>query len=199
MVFVNSASTAIIGTVATKFFYPFLASRNVKLSTTRLVSIGSFFWMLVFLSMLAIDHRMRRVYNDSGEMISIGWQFFPYCLGGFGYVFTNPPQDSITYKVAPTEWKVLGNAVNKFMQTGVSQYISKALYIRTTAWFVNSKGMNNINGIENYTTATSYKFMYICIGFAAFQAIFMSLPFVDRWYRKIEAYVEAKDEAEEHE
>ena len=190
----NSSSVVVIGAIAEKFFYPFLAKRNITLSTCRKVSIGALFWVLTYLVMIGIDHRIRRVYNDSGEMISIGWQFFPYFLGGFGYVFTNPPQDSITYKVAPSEWKVLGGAVNKFMQTGLSQFVARALYIRTAAWFTPSNGNDNINGIENYTAATSYKFMWICVGFAAFQAIFMSLPMVERWYRKIEDYVEARNE-----
>lgn len=94
---------------------------------------------------------MRRVYAESGEMISIGWQAFPYGIGGLAYTFLMPPQDAITYRVAPSEWKVLGNAINKFMQQGLSAFISAGLYNGTKAWFTPSNGADNINGIENYS------------------------------------------------
>jgi len=135
---------------------------------------------------------MRRVYENTGEMINIGWQFFPYAIGGLGYVFAMPAQDAITYRVAPSEWKVMGNAINKFMQSGLSSFISMALYKRTEAWFIPSNGDDNIIGIVNYTSASSNKFMWIMVGFALFQAVFCALPPVNRWYIKIEKYCEAR-------
>jgi len=192
MVFVNSGTIVCFGIIANKFFYPFLEKRNIHLSTAHRVSIGSCFMALMYLVMLGVDHRIRKVYEENGEMISIGWQYFPYAIGGIGWVFIMPPQDAITFRVAPSEWKVLGNAVNKFMQTGLSSFIARALYKKTEAWFTPSNGNNNINGIENYTSATSYKFIWICFGFALFQAVFLALPCINRWYRKIEKYVEAR-------
>ena len=140
---------------------------------------------------------MRRVYEETKEMISIGWQFFPYAIGAIGWVFTMPPQDAITFRVAPSEWKVLGNAVNKFMQQGISNFICLALYERTEAWFTpsNSKD-NNIIGIANYTSASSNKFIWIMVGFALLQAVICALPCpcVNRWYIKIEKYCEARSD-----
>lgn len=192
MVFVNSSHVVLFGILADKLFYPYLEKRNIHLSTAYRVSIGSCFWALMYLVMLGIDRRLRKVYDETREMISIGWQYFPYAIGALAYVFSMPPQDAITYKVAPSEWKVLGNAVNKFMQQGLTSFISRALYVKTAAWFTPSNGNNNINGIENYTQATSYKFMWICVGFALFQAVLLALPCVDRWYKMIEKYCEAR-------
>lgn len=192
MVFVHSGTVAVFGIIANKFFYPFLEKRSIHLSTAHRVSIGSCLQALMYLVMLGVDHRIRRVYEETGEMISIGWQFFPYVFGGIGWVFVMPPQDAITFRVAPSEWKVLGNAVNKFMQSGLSSFIARALYKKTEPWFTPSNGSDNINGIENYTSATSYKFMWVCFGFALFQAVFLALPCIDRWYRKIEKYCEAR-------
>ena len=193
MVVVISSHVVLFGILANKFFYPYLGKRNIHLSTAHRVSIGSCFWALVFLVMIGIDRRLRRVYDETGEMISIGWQYFPYAIGALAFVFTMPPQDAITYRVAPSEWKVLGNAFNKFMQQGLSSHISSVLYEKTTHWFTPSNGNNNINGIENYTKAASYKFMWICVGFALAQAVFLALPYIDRWYKKIEKYCEDKD------
>jgi hypothetical protein len=178
-----------------KFFYPYLEKKNIKLSTAHQVAIGSVVMALMYLSLLGIDHRMRRVYAETGEMISIGWQYSPYAIGGLGAIFTLPPQDAITYRVAPSEWKVLGNAVNKFMQQGISNFICLALYKRTEAWFTPSNSSeNNIIGIANYTSASSNKFMWIMVGFALLQAVICALPWVNRWYIKIEKYCEARSD-----
>ena len=146
--------------------------------------------------MVGVDHRVRRVYEETGEKISIGWQYFPYCIGALAFVFSFPPQDALTYRVAPSEWKVFGNAINKFMQAGVSNFIARSLYLRFAAWFTPENGNDNINGIENYTSASSWKFIFVCVGFTAFQAIACMLPWVDRWYQKIEEYVQAKEDEE---
>ncbi len=104
-----------------------------------------------------------------------------------------PAQDAITYRVAPSEWKVMGNAINKFMQTGLSSFISMALYKRTEAWFTPSNSNeDNIIGIANYTSASSNKFMWIMFGFALLQTVICALPWVNRWYIKIEEYCEAR-------
>jgi POT family proton-dependent oligopeptide transporter len=192
MVFVHSGTIVIFGTIANKFLFPFLEKRNIHLSTAHRVSIGSCLQAFMYFVMLGVDHRIRKVYEETGEMISIGWQFFPYTIGAIGWVFVMPPQDAITFRVAPSEWKVLGNAVNKFMQGGLSSFVARALYKRTEAWFLPSNGNTNINGIENYTSATSYKFLWVCFGFALFQAVFCALPWVNSWYIKIEKYCEAR-------
>ncbi len=195
MVIVSSGHMVLFGILANKFFYPYLEKKNIILSTAHRVSIGSVFMALMYLAMLGVDHRMRRVYENTGEMISIGWQYFPYAIGGLANIFTLPPQDAITYRVAPSEWKVLGNAVNKFMQQGISNFICLALYKRTEAWFTPSNSNeNNIIGIANYTSASSNKFMWILVGFALLQAVICALPCVNRWYRKIEEYCEARDD-----
>ena len=195
MVFVNSSHVVLFGILANKFFYPYLEKKNIKLSTAHQVAIGSVVMALMYFALLGIDHRMRRVYAETGEMISIGWQYFPYAIGGLGAIFTLPPQDAITYRVAPSEWKVLGNAVNKFMQQGISNFICLALYKRTEAWFTPSNSSeNNIIGIANYTSASSNKFMWIMVGFALLQAVICALPWVNRWYIKIEKYCEARSD-----
>jgi POT family proton-dependent oligopeptide transporter len=195
MVIVNSTHVILFGILANKFFYPYLEKKNINLSTTHQVAIGSVVMALTYLVMLGVDHRMRRVYESTGEMISIGWQFFPYAIAGLGVIFALPPQDAITYRVAPSEWKVFGNAINKFVQQGIANFICLALYKRTEAWFTPSNSSeNNIIGIANYTSASSNKFMWIMFGFALLQAVICALPWVNRWYIKIEKYCEARSD-----
>jgi hypothetical protein len=195
MIFVSSGHTVLFGILANKFFYPYLENKNIILSTAHRVSIGSLIWALMYLVVLGVDHRMRSVYESTGEMINIGWQYFPYAIGGVGYVFAMPAQDAITYRVAPSEWKVMGNAINKFMQSGLSSFISMALYKRTEAWFLPSNSNeDNIIGIANYTSASSNKFMWVMFGFALLQTVICSLPWVNRWYIKIEKYCEARSD-----
>jgi arginine exporter protein ArgO len=121
--------------------------------------------------------------------------FFFVALSGFAYLLTQPTQDSVTYRVSPNEWKVFGNAINKFMQAGISNFISMALYKRCASWFNPNNGNDTINGITNYTAASSWKFIYVLGAFPAFQTIFCLLPWVDRWYQKIEEYVHKNDES----
>ena len=196
-VFSNSSSSTLVGILAIKCFYPYLNKKNIHLSTCRRVAIGSFFWVLTYLSMAGVDHRIRRVYEETGEEISIGWQFFPYFLAAFGFIFTVPPQDVLAFRVAPSEWKVFGNAVYKFMQHGIGNFIARALVIRCAAWFTPDNGKDNINGIENYTAAETWKFIYVLAAFPAFQTFFCLLPWVDRWYQKVEEYIQAKEKEEE--
>ena len=151
MVFVHSIHIVLFGVICNNFFYPYLEKRNIRLSTAHRVCIGSCFQALMYLVMLGVDQRLRKVYEQTGEMISIGWQYFPYAIGGMGWVFTMAPQDAITYVVAPSEWKVLGNAINKFMQSGLSAVIAAALYKKNAAWYKPSNGQDNINGIVNYS------------------------------------------------
>ena len=77
MTFVDAASVVLFGTFCNKFLYPYLEKRSICLSRIRKVTIGSSFYVLAYLSMIGIDHRMRRVYEETGEEINIGWQFFP--------------------------------------------------------------------------------------------------------------------------
>jgi len=191
MVFANSSTVFVLGIVSNKYIYPSLQKRNIYLSTSHKICIGSIAWVLVYLSMVGVDHRIRRVYEETGEKISIGWQFIPYAIGSVGYIFGNPPQDELTYRLAPEEWKVLGNAINKFVQGGIANIIARSLYIRTEAWFTPSNGNDNINGVENYTSATSFKFMYVMAGFAALQALLCALPIINRLYKRIDSWTEA--------
>jgi hypothetical protein len=78
-VFVSSGHTVIFGVLANKFFYPYLENKkNIHLSTCNRMAIGSFLYVLMYLSMIGIDHRIRRVYEETGDKISIWWQYFPY-------------------------------------------------------------------------------------------------------------------------
>lgn len=131
MVFATSLPTFVLGIVANKYIYPYLNKKRIYLSTSRKICIGSVAWMLVYLSMVGVDHRIRRVYAETGEKINIGWQFFPYAIGSFGYIFGNPPQDELTFRLAPEEWKVLGNAINKVRWEPSLLFLCSSLCART--------------------------------------------------------------------
>jgi hypothetical protein len=130
MVFVESASVALFGIVCNKFLYPYLEERNIRPSTIRKVTIGSSLLVLTYLSMIGIDHRIRRVYEETGEKINIGWQFFPYFIQGHSVIFCLPPLNALTYMIAPNEWKILGNAIYTFTLAGLPYLIARALYKR---------------------------------------------------------------------
>ncbi|KAL3771993.1 hypothetical protein ACHAW5_002223 [Stephanodiscus triporus] len=194
MTFVDAASVVLFGTFCNKFLYPYLEERSICLSRIRKVTIGSSFYVLAYLSMIGIDHRMRRVYEETGEEINIGWQFFPYFISAPGTVFSFPPINALTYIIAPNEWKILGNAINTFMQAGASEFISRALYKRYGEWFVPTNGNTTINGIENYTNASSYKFLWLLCGFAALQVLLCMLPGVNRLYENVENDIDVENE-----
>ncbi|KAL3770088.1 hypothetical protein ACHAW5_003464 [Stephanodiscus triporus] len=193
MIFVDSASVALFGILCNKFLYPYLEERRIRLSTIRKVIIGQSFFVLVYLSMIGIDHRIRRVYEETGEEINIGWQFFPYFISAPAIIFSFPSLNALAYMIAPNEWKILGNAINTFMQAGASNLIARALYKRCGEWFAPTNGSTTINGIENYTNASSNKFMWLMCGFAALQVLLCMLPGVDRLYQKIENDIEAEN------
>jgi POT family proton-dependent oligopeptide transporter len=193
MIFVNSASVALFGIFCNKFLYPYLEERSIRLSMIRKVVIGQSFFVLLYLSMIGIDHRIRRIYEETGEKINIGWQFFPYFISAPAIIFYFPPLNALAYMIAPNEWKILGNAIYTFMLAGAPNLIARALYKRYGEWFAPTNGSTTINGIENYTNASSNKFMWLMCGSAALQVLLCMLPGVDRLYQKIENDINAEN------
>lgn len=105
--------------------------------------------------------------------------------------------DELTFRVAPNEYKVLGNAINKFMQAGIGAFIAKAIFSSgLKSWFMPTNGDTNIMNIAAYTTAKTDNFMLLMAAISAFQALFLLIPFVENWVKRVEEYVKVQAEAE---
>lgn len=144
---VMNISSVLAGISANKFFYPYLERKNITFCTTRRVAFGASILTVGYLVMYGVDQHLRRVYDETGEMISIsiGWQGLIYFVLGIAYVFFIPPMDELTFRVAPNEYKVLGNAINKFMQAGIGAFIAKAIF---------SSGLHNRGLCQQTVTQT---------------------------------------------
>lgn len=182
-------STVIAGIFVNRFFYPYMEKKNIHICTTRRVAIGAVILMVFWLIVYGVDQRIRRVYAETGEMISIGWQALPMLVGGFAYPFFLPPMDELTYRVAPSEYKVLGNAINKFIQAGIGAIIATAIYSKLGRWFVTADGTTDIMTISAYTTANTDNFFLLMAAISFGQALFLVIPFVENWVKRIEEYV----------
>lgn len=193
---VMNISSVLAGISANKFFYPYLERKNIVFCTTRRVALGASLLTVSYLVMYGVDQKIRRVYADSGDMISIGWQGFVYGIMGIAYVFFLPPMDELTFRVAPNEYKVLGNAINKFIQAGIGAFIAKAIYSGLESWMTPTNGDANIMNIAAYTTAKTDNFMLLMAAISAFQALFLLIPFVENWVKRVEDYVKIQAEAE---
>ena len=181
-----NVTTLIVGILLNKTFYPYLERKNISICTTRRVAIGAFFLTVFYLVMYGVDRRLRRVYAETGEMISIGWQVLIYFFGGIAFPFFVPPMDELTFRVAPSEYKIFGNAINKFMQAGIGAFISKAIFSALGSWFQPTNGASNIMSIEAYTTAKTDNFMLLMAAICAFQALFLLLPPVEKFVKQVE-------------
>jgi hypothetical protein len=196
---VMNITTCIVGILLNRAFYPYLERKNIYLCTTKRVSVGAFILTLFYLLMYAVDQRLRRVYAETGQMINIGWQALIYFFGGVAYPFFLPAMDELTFRVSPTEYKVLGNAINKFMQAGIGAFIAKAIFSSLGSWFRPTNGASNIMSIAAYTTAKTDNFMLLMAAISAFQALFLLLPPVEKWVKRIEEYVKVEEREERDE
>jgi len=198
MVTMMNATIVIVGILLNKTFYPYFERKNISICTTRRVAIGAFFLTVFYLVMYGVDRRLRRVYAETGEMISIGWQVLIYFFGGMAFPFFIPPMDELTFRVSPSEYKVFGNAINKkFMQAGIGAFISKAIFSALGSWFQPTNGASNIMSIEAYTTAKTDNFMLLMAAISAFQALFLLLPPVEKFVKRVEEYVKVGNSREE--
>ena len=81
-------------------------------------------------------------------------------------------------------------------------YISLRLSLLRRCLFTNfcglgsinrSNGASNIMSVAAYTTAETDNFMLLMAAISAFQAVFLLLPFVENWVKRIEEYVKAEE------
>ena len=81
-----------------------------------------------FILYTVIDLQIHRVWEERQEQISIWWQVFPLIPVGVAVIQTVPTLDGFVFNLAPTEFKTLGNAINKLVQVALSNQVVKSLY-----------------------------------------------------------------------
>ena len=59
-----------------------------------------------------------------------------------------------------------------------------------------TNGDTNIMNIAAYTTAKTDNFMLLMAAISAFQALFLLIPFVENWVKRVEDYVKIQEGAE---
>ena len=83
----------------------------------------------------------------------------------------------------------MGNAINKFIQAGIGAIIATAIYSKLGRWFVTADGTTDIMTISAYTTANTDNFFLLMAAISFGQALFLVIPFVENWVKRIEEYV----------
>lgn len=77
------------------------------------LAVAGIFYFITFILYTVIDLQIHRVWNERQEQISIWWQFIPLIPIGIAVIQTVPTLDTFVFTLAPTEFKTLGNAINK--------------------------------------------------------------------------------------
>lgn len=100
-----------------------------------------------------------------------------------------PTLDEFVFTLAPTEFKTLGNAVNKLVQVALSNQVVKSLYKVCTPWFENKTGPNfsNISNTQYYVEAEVWKFFVVMVGWGVLLFILGLLPPINKWVHYMES------------
>jgi hypothetical protein len=166
-----------------KYITPFLGRKNIELTISNKFVLGSLFLTLGFAMNGIICSQMKRVYDESGEEISILYGLFVTFLIG-GMAFSLAATNELAFVVAPTELKMLGTAVMLFMTQGIPNILGAQLLKLCGNWF----GVNGVQveTLEEYINSDSPKFLFLLMGFTLFDVILFSLPPVTRWMDNFE-------------
>ena len=162
-----------------KFLTPFLDRRQIQLTICRKFVLGSVCLFLALSVCVIVSSQMKRVYNTTGEEISIFYGLIATFLVG-GLAFSFAATNELAFVVAPTEFKMLGTAVMLFMTQGIPNIIGSRLFKRLNHWFQVDGGVN-VTTLEHYVNSNAQHFTYLMMGFTIFDAILFSLPPVTRW------------------
>jgi hypothetical protein len=140
--------------------------------------------------------QIHRVWNESGEQISIWWQVFPLLPIGVAVIMTVPTLDGFVFILSPTEFKTLGNAINKLVQVALSNQVVKSLYKVCEPWFENKLGGSNISNTEYYVEAQVWKFFLVMAGWGALLIVLGLFPGTQTWLRYMESLTVKSNDVE---
>ena len=123
----QSISAIISGQVLNTKIFPWMHSKGYRFPVGHKLAVAGFFYALGYILFCIIDLQIHRVWNESGEQISIWWQVFPLLPIGVAVIMTVPTLDGFVFILSPTEFKTLGNAINKLVQVALSNQVVKSL------------------------------------------------------------------------
>ncbi|KAL9184984.1 hypothetical protein ACHAXT_002761 [Thalassiosira profunda] len=182
----DAISVLLFGYIIGNVCYPALNKRGIKISTTHKFAIGSAFGAVAVGCAIVTDYQIHRVYNETGEAISVLWQVFPYFLIGIGEIFAVSAAYELAFTVAPPKMKSVASAANLFMVGGLPNVFCIMLYNACGAWFTNSRGEARIHKLEDYASARVTNYFWLLEGIALLGVIVNLLPSVRNWVAGIE-------------
>jgi len=182
----DAISVLAFGYVIGNVIYPALNARGIKLPTTYKFALGSSFGALAVACAIATEYQIHKVYDESGETITVLWQVFPYFLIGIGEIFAVSAAYELAFTVAPAKMKSVASAANLFMVGGLPNVFCIMLYNACRHWFLNSGGEAHIHKLEDYATAKVVNYFWLLEGIALFGVMINILPPISKWVAGIE-------------
>jgi dipeptide/tripeptide permease len=140
----QSISAIFSGQVLNRKIFPWMHSKGYEFPVGHKLAVAGFFYALGYLIFCIIDLQIHRVWNESQEQISIWWQVFALLPIGVAVIMTVPTLDGFVFILSPTEFKTLGNAINKLVQVALANQIVKSLYKVCEPWFENKLGVSSV-------------------------------------------------------
>lgn len=182
----DAISVLAFGYVIGNVLYPALNTRGIKIPTTYKFAIGSAFGALAVGCAIVTEYQIHRVYDQSGEAITVLWQVFPYFLIGIGEIFAVSAAYELAFTVAPAKMKSVASAANLFMVGGLPNVFCIMLYNACRQWFLNSSGEAHIHRLEDYATAKVVNYFWLLEAVAILGVIINILPGIKNWVAGIE-------------
>lgn len=182
----DAISVLAFGYAIGNIFYPELSKRDIKIPTTYKFAIGSAFGAAAVGCAIATEYQIHRVYDQTGQAISVLWQAFPYFLIGIGEIFAVSAAYEFAFAVSPVSMKSLASAANLFMVGGVPNVFCIMLYNACGSWFINSRGTANIHKLIDYSSAKVVNYFWLLEAVALFGVFVNILPPIKEWVERIE-------------
>lgn len=182
----DAVAVLLFGYIIGSGFYPWIASKDIKIPTTYKFAIGSGFGALSLLWALMVDGMIHKQYAENGQKISVMWQAMAYVLIGIGEIFAISAAYEVAFTASPPEKKVLFSAVNLFCIGGLPSVFCIMLYQACRPWFMNDNGRTQITYLSEYSTAHVYKYFWVLFGISLIGVLVNILPPVRRFVESIE-------------
>ena len=177
----DAISVIVFGLLAGRVFYPSLTKRGIYLPIATKFAIGTSFGTLAIAVILIIEYQIRKVYEATGEPISIIWQIFAYVPIGAAEIFSISAAYEAAFTISPKQNKGLASALNIFILIGVTNFIAVALYNACRSWFTNDSGTTDLSTLELYTQASVYRYWWLMLGIAIFGVLLNLFPPIKNW------------------
>lgn len=182
----DSCAVLMFGYLIGHKFYPWLASKSIKLATTHKFAIGCVLGALALCWSLVVEHRIHSVYDQEQEAISILWQVPSYMMIGLGEIFAISTAYETAFTISPPEKKALASATNIFCVGGIPNVLCLYLYHACSPWFHNAEGTGNIHTLESYTEAHIGNYFSLLVLIAVTGVAINTIPSVKEYVAKLE-------------